>query len=115
MRQFSFWECIARISNMQSQFIDSLIGHPSEFEFITLSNLDVRLSRLGFSFLVVVVVHCASSSLRYDSLAEASFRSWRPSVSGCIICFRAIKNKSTPKRNRTTARPCAPPFGTTSK
>lgn len=50
-----------------------------------------------------------------DSLAEAWDRSSCPFVSGCIIYFRAMKNKSMPKRNNTTARPCAPPFGTASK
>jgi hypothetical protein len=32
---------------MQREFIDSLIDHRSEFDFISMFNLDVRRGRLG--------------------------------------------------------------------
>lgn len=49
------------------------------------------------------------------SLLDVEVFSRGTSDSGCIMYFRAMKSKSTPKINNTTARPSAPPSGTASK
>ena len=49
------------------------------------------------------------------SLLDVEVLSLGTSDSGCIMYIRAMKSKSTPNINNTTARPSAPPSGTASK